>query len=78
MSSEKTVLMKRKGAQYIIHGLFVDDMMHIYSCGLESPLLLRLRETHECACVERTRGEDGKRRTLDRQNIHSDRQVPRG
>ncbi len=24
--------MKRKGAKYIIHELFVDDMMHIYSC----------------------------------------------
>ena len=24
--------MKLKGAEYIIHGLFVDDMMHIYSC----------------------------------------------
>jgi hypothetical protein len=32
MNSEKTIFMKRKGAEYIIHGLFVDDMMHIYSC----------------------------------------------
>ena len=24
--------MKRSGSKYIIHGLFVDDMMHIYSC----------------------------------------------
>ncbi len=24
--------MKSKGDEYIIHGLFVDDMMHIYSC----------------------------------------------
>ena len=24
--------MKYKGAEYIMHGLFVDDMMHIYSC----------------------------------------------
>ena len=31
MSSEKTIVMKHKGSQYIIHGLFVDDMMHIYS-----------------------------------------------
>ena len=23
--------MKRKGSDYIIHGLFVDDMMHIYT-----------------------------------------------
>ncbi len=32
MNSEKTIFMKRKGDKYIIHGLFVDDMMHIYSC----------------------------------------------
>ncbi len=32
MNSEKTILMKGKGAKYIIHGLFVDDMMHIYLC----------------------------------------------
>ena len=31
MNSEKTIFMKRKGSDYIIHGLFVDDMMHIYS-----------------------------------------------
>ena len=31
MNSEKAIFMKRKGAEYIIHGLFVDDMMHIYS-----------------------------------------------
>ena len=24
--------MKRTGDEYIIHGLFVDDMKHIYSC----------------------------------------------
>ena len=32
MNSEKTIFMKRKGSEYIIHGLFVDDMMHIHSC----------------------------------------------
>jgi hypothetical protein len=32
VNSEKTIFMKRKGDEYIIHGLFVDDMMHIYSC----------------------------------------------
>ncbi len=26
------MLMKHKGAKHIIHGLFVDDMMHISSC----------------------------------------------
>ena len=31
MNSEKTIFMKRKGAKYIVHGLFVDNMMHIYS-----------------------------------------------
>jgi hypothetical protein len=24
--------MKHRGSEYIIHGLFVDHMMHIYSC----------------------------------------------
>ena len=32
MNSEKTIFMKHEGAEYIIHGLFVDDMMHIFSC----------------------------------------------
>ncbi len=35
MINEKTVFMKQKCAKYIIHGVFqvfVDDMMHIYSC----------------------------------------------
>ncbi len=32
VNSEKTIFLKRKGDEYIIHGLFVDDMMHIYSC----------------------------------------------
>ena len=31
MNSEKTICMKRKGSDYIIHGLFVDDMMQIYT-----------------------------------------------
>ena len=31
MNSEKTIFVKRKGSEYIIHGLFVDDMMHIYT-----------------------------------------------
>ena len=31
MNSEKTIFMKHKGSEYIIHGLFVDDMMHIYT-----------------------------------------------
>jgi hypothetical protein len=32
INSDKTIFMKHKGAEYIIHGLFVDDMMHIYLC----------------------------------------------
>jgi hypothetical protein len=34
MKSNKTIFIKCKleDAKYIIHGLFVDDMMHIYSC----------------------------------------------
>jgi hypothetical protein len=30
VNSEKTIFMKRSGSEYIVHGLFVDDMMHIY------------------------------------------------
>ena len=33
MNSEKTIVMKHIGSEYIIHCLFVDDMMHIYSCN---------------------------------------------
>jgi hypothetical protein len=29
VKSEKTILMKRVGHDFIIHGLFVDDMIHI-------------------------------------------------
>ncbi len=32
VNSEKTIFMKRSESEYIIHGMFVDDMMHIYSC----------------------------------------------
>jgi hypothetical protein len=32
VNSEKTIFKKTKGSEYIIHGLFVDDMMHISSC----------------------------------------------
>ena len=32
INSEKTIFMKHKGAEYTIHGLFVDYLMHIYSC----------------------------------------------
>jgi hypothetical protein len=32
MNSEKAIFMKREGAEFIIHGLFVDDMMHIPTC----------------------------------------------
>ena len=29
VNSEKTIFMKHEGKHFIIHGLFVDDMMHI-------------------------------------------------
>ena len=32
VNSEKTIFKKTKGSDYIIDGLFVDDMMHIASC----------------------------------------------
>jgi hypothetical protein len=32
VNSEKTIFMKHSGSEYIIHGLFFDDMMHMYSC----------------------------------------------
>ena len=32
MNSEKTIFMKRDGDDFIIHGLFVDDMMHVPTC----------------------------------------------
>ena len=31
-NSEKTVFMKRRGDDFIIHSLFVDGMMHIPTC----------------------------------------------
>jgi hypothetical protein len=31
VDSEKTIFQKTKGDDYIIHGLFVDDLMHISS-----------------------------------------------
>jgi hypothetical protein len=34
--------MKHNGAQYIIHGLFVDDTMHIYSCDATKDEFLAL------------------------------------
>ena len=32
VNGEKAILMKRSRSEYIIHSLFVDDMMHSYSC----------------------------------------------
>ena len=32
VNSDNTIFKKTKGSDYIIHGLFVDDMMHISSC----------------------------------------------
>ncbi len=36
VNSENTIFMKHRGSKYIIHGLFVDDMMHIYSCASDA------------------------------------------
>ena len=33
VNSEKTIFMKTQGKDFIIHGLFVDDMMHIPTCS---------------------------------------------
>ena len=32
VNSEKTIFMKRQDFYFIIHGLFVDDMMHVPTC----------------------------------------------
>ena len=32
VNSEKTIFMKRQGSDFIIHGLSVDDMMHVPTC----------------------------------------------
>ena len=32
VNSEKTIFMKGQGSDFIMHGLFVDDMMHVPSC----------------------------------------------
>ena len=42
VDSEKTIFMKCKGDEYIIHGLSVDDMMHIYSCSARKDEFLAL------------------------------------
>ncbi len=32
VNNEKTVFMKRQGPDFIMHGFFVDDMMHVSPC----------------------------------------------
>jgi hypothetical protein len=32
VNSEKTIFMKRQGSDFIMHGLFVKDMMHVPTC----------------------------------------------
>ncbi len=44
VNSEKTIFMKRKGDEYIIHGPFVDDMLHIYSCDAMKDEFLALHK----------------------------------
>jgi hypothetical protein len=55
MNSKEAIFMKHEGAEYIIHGLFAVDMMHIYSCDAmkdEFPTLyhLVLRALQERTC----------------------------
>jgi hypothetical protein len=42
VNSDMTIFMKRSGSEYIIHGLFVDDMMHIYSCDAIKDVFMQL------------------------------------
>jgi hypothetical protein len=32
VNSEKTIFMKPQGSDFIMNGLFVDDMMHVPTC----------------------------------------------
>ncbi len=51
INSEKTIFIKHKGAEYIIHGLFVDDMMHIYSCdAMKDEFLALYKKDFEITC----------------------------
>jgi hypothetical protein len=42
VNSEKAIFLKRSGSEYIIHGLLVDDMMHIYSCDARKDEFMKL------------------------------------
>ena len=42
VNSEKTIFMKREGTDFIMHGLFVDDMMHVPTCDRLRDEFLRL------------------------------------
>ena len=42
VNSEKTIFMKREGTDFIMHGVFVDDMMHAPTCDKLSDEFLEL------------------------------------
>jgi hypothetical protein len=50
-NSKKTIFMKPKGADFIIQGLFVDDMMHARTCDkLRDEFLELYRKDFEITC----------------------------
>ncbi len=54
VKSEKTIFMKCKGDKYVIHGLSIDSMMHIYTCNAMKEVFLALYKKefrqHVSAC----------------------------
>ena len=42
VNSEKIIFMKRQGSDFIMRGLFVDDMMHVPTCDKLHDVFLRL------------------------------------
>jgi hypothetical protein len=47
--------MKRNGAEYIIHGLLVDDMIHICSCdAMKDEFLALYKEDFDITGARRT------------------------
>ena len=47
VNSEKNIFKKIQGSDYIIHGLFVDFMMHISSCDAVKVLLVTVLEEYK-------------------------------
>ena len=53
INSGKTFFMKHKDAEYIIHGQFVDEMIHIYSCdAMKDEFLALYRKDFEITYVQ--------------------------